>query len=249
MLKINEKFSVADFVKLGRTKIKEIVSKNKIPIVVGGTGLYVNSLLNEINFVENSNDNEIKQKINEDLANFGSEFLLKKLQQTDPAYAAKLHPNNVKRIVRALELNLTTGLTMEQISNLSLTKNKKFNVCYIGLNYLDRNKLYSAIETRVNKMVEEGLLNEARKILEKANKNSTSCQAIGYKEFVPFFENKIGLEQAISEIKKNTKHFAKRQLTWFKKNDKINWLFLDQFSLEEIKTKILNLFKNHFKLK
>ena len=248
ILNINELFSVADFVKIGNEAIKEIHSRKKIPIVVGGTGLYVKSLLEEINFIDYEIDSEIEEAVEKKLKTFGPECLLKDLKKLDSEYSKNLHPNNVKRIVRALKLNLSTGLTMKQISNLSLNCEKKFDVCYVGLTYFDRKNLYASIENRVDEMLSNGLLEEAKKILNGLKINSTAMQAIGYKELNGFFEGRTSLNESIKQIKKNTKRFAKRQLTWFRRDEKINWLFLDKNSLEEIKDEIFKLYCQHFNL-
>lgn len=245
---LNDCFSVVDYVKLAKTALNEVVQKNKKPIVVGGTGLYIDSFLNEISFdVKNCND-EIKTKLLNELKTFGSNYLLEKLKKIDFERAKKIHPNNHRRIVRALEIYYSTGKTATENEKNSKPKFKKLNCLKIGLNFSNRQALYNQINNRVDSMMEKGLLNEAKLIFNNYGKfnNSTAMQAIGYKEFEPYFLGVANLEDCIAKLKQNTRKFAKRQLTWFKRDEKINWFFLDESSNLKIFENILNLVQNFF---
>lgn len=245
---LNDDFSVVDFVKLASLALNEIVKKNKKPILVGGTGLYIDSFLNEISFNDFNQNNKIKLKILADLKNFGSAYLLEKLKKIDFEYAKKLHENNHRRIVRALEIYYSTGTTISEMEQKSKNKAKKLKYLKIGLNFLNRQILYEKINNRVDLMMEKGLLNEAMFVLKNCkNPNSTALQAIGYKEFKPYFSGTATLNECVLMLKKNTRRFAKRQLTWFRKSEYINWFSLDENSYEVNFQKILSLTENFFK--
>ena len=159
----------------------------------------------------------------------GNEALFEKLKEIDPETAAKTHANNLIRVVRAMEVYEVTGKTMSEHQKDSHPIPSIYDVCYIGTNFADRNKLYARIEQRIDEMLEEGVEEEARFLFEH-NGTCTAAQAIGYKEFYPYFRGEMSREDAISVLKKETRHYAKRQITWFRRNDKINWLFRDEFS-------------------
>ena len=243
---LNDRFSVFDYIKLAKMALNEIVNKNKKPILVGGTGLYIDSFLNEINFdVENCNS-EIRTKLLDELKTFGSNYLFEKLKKIDFEYAKKIHPNNHRRLVRALEIYYSTGKTLIKNEQNSKPKFQKLNYIKIGLNFLNRQTLYSKIDSRVDFMMRKGLLAEAELILNLCENclNSTAKQAIGYKEFVPYFSGVSSLDDCVAKLKQNTRNLAKRQLTWFKKDEKSNWFFLDDKS--DIFKDILNLVQTFF---
>ena len=226
---IDDEYSVADYVEEAKKCIEDVVSRNHIPIICGGTGLYVDSLLSNTEFSEIKSSPEIRKKLFDFAKENGNEALFKKLKEIDPESAAKTHANNLSRVVRALEVFEVTGKTMSEHQKDSHPVPSIYDVCYIGTNFSDREKLYERIEQRIDEMLEEGVENEARFLFEH-NGTCTAAQAIGYKEFYPYFRGEMSREEAVSVLKKETRHYAKRQLTWFRRNEKINWIFRDEYS-------------------
>lgn len=222
-----EDYSVALYQQATAECIAEIYSRGLLPVVCGGTGLYVDTLLNNVKLSEDSYDEELRVSLLKRAENEGADRLLEEVRAFDPEYAEKLHPNNVKRIVRALEVYKTTGTTMTEQNKLS-KQTSPYDVCFIGLDAEDRQFLYDRIDRRVDVMLERGLEEEAREYLSSAN-GSTSAQAIGYKELRPFFDGAITLDEAVENLKKATRRYAKRQLTWFRRNERINWLYIDKY--------------------
>lgn len=223
-LDISEEFSVADYVNLARTYIKDIYSRNKLPIICGGTGLYINSLIDNVQFEESNIDKSLREKLNKKAEIEGIESLLAELKEFDAeSYNRLARTNNARRIIRAIEIYRTTGITMtEQIKN-SKNLPSPYDAKLIGLNFSNRSDLYTRINNRVDKMVEKGLVHEAEEIL-KMPYSRTSMGAIGYKEFIPYFNGKLSLDCCIEKIKINTRHYAKRQITWFKRDERIKWI-------------------------
>ena len=217
----HENFSVAEFQELVRRKITEIHARGKIPFIVGGTGLYIQAVLYDYEFPDDSYDPELRQKLMDEVDEKGIEHFYQKLMAVDPVKAKKIHPNNKRRIVRALEVYYTTGETMSAIS----AKQKKepiYDCLIIGLT-MDREKLYERINARVDQMMDEGLLDEVKRLYEMDLKDVSATQAIGYKELFEYFEGKVSLEEAVENLKRNTRRFAKRQLTWFKNKMTVEW--------------------------
>ena len=227
-LDIDKEFSVADYVRLARNCIFEINNRGKVPFVVGGTGLYVDSLLNNIDFVEQEPDLELRKILNKRIETEGAECLLKELKTFDEKSANNIHPNNKIRIIRAIEIYKTTGITMtEHIENYK-KKKSIYDTIFIGLTYQNRNLMYENINKRVDRMIKLGLVEEAKKILH-SNASKTAMNAICYKELIPYFNNQCSLDEAVENLKRKTRKYAKRQLTWFRKNNKINWFFIDEY--------------------
>lgn len=227
----SEDYSVALYQQAASECISDIHSRGLLPVVCGGTGLYVDTLLNNIKLSEDSYDEELRYSLLKRAEDEGADKLLEEVRAFDPEYAEKLHPNNVKRIVRALEVYKTTGTTMT--GQIELSKQASpYDVCFIGLDAEDRQSLYDRIDSRVDLMLERGLENEAREYLASAN-GSTSAQAIGYKELQPYIDGKIPLDEAVDNLKRATRRYAKRQLTWFRRNERINWLFIDKYQKRE----------------
>ena len=220
-------FSVAEFSDLAREKVKEISNKGKVPVICGGTGLFIDSFLNNIKFAENKTDENFRQE----LLKKSPDELYNMLSEKDPEAAKKIHKNNVKRVARALEIYYSTEKNKTEQEKFSRTEPSPYEPLYIGINYKDRQKLYSRINLRVDKMVENGLVKEAEKML--PNCTETSCQAIGHKELKPFFEGECSLETCVEKLKQETRRYAKRQITWFKRNEKINWFYADDFEDED----------------
>ena len=223
-----ESFSVAEYQKMAGEYIRDIHSRGKLPVIVGGTGLYIDTLLNNIQFKEDSFDEALREKLLERVEKEGIENLLDELRGIDPEYAEKMHPNNVKRIVRALEVWYSLGVTMTQQIADSHAESP-YDVCFIGLDAEDRDFLYERINRRVGIMLENGLEAEAKDYLSQEN-TATSSQAIGCKELKPYFNGEITLAEAADNLRQATRRYAKRQLTWFRRNKEINWILIDKFN-------------------
>lgn len=223
-----ESFSVAEYQQLAGECIRDIHSRGKLPVIVGGTGLYIDTLLNDIKLTEDSFDEELRAKLLKRVEDEGVESLLEELRRIDPEYAEKMHPNNVKRIVRALEVWYSTGVTMTHQIEQS-HRESPYDVCFIGIDAKERDFLYERINRRVGIMLENGLEQEAREYLSAKN-TATSSQAIGCKELKPYFDGEITLSEAADNLRQATRRYAKRQLTWFRRNKQINWIMADSFS-------------------
>lgn len=220
------KFSVADFVKKARTVADEIALRKKNIIIVGGTGLYINSFIDNIIFEDEAPSEELRKRLNAEFDEYGGEEMLKRLKVFDKESAERLHPNNKKRIIRAFEIYLSSGITMTtQIENSQNTASP-YIPYMLGLNYSDRSVLYEKINIRVDEMVKKGLLEEAKHTYMSQN-GGTSVQAIGHKEFFPYFDGEVTLEEAVEQLKASTRRYAKRQLTWFRRDERINWIYRD----------------------
>ena len=224
-------FSVAEYQQLAGECIRDIHSRGKLPVIVGGTGLYIDTLLNNIQLTEDSFDEKVRENLLSRVEKEGVESLLAELQKIDPEYASKMHPNNVKRIVRALEVWYSSGVTMtQQIENSHAES--PYDVCFIGLDATDRDFLYERINRRVSIMLENGLEAEAADYLSQKN-TATSSQAIGCKELRPYFDGEISLVQAADNLRQATRRYAKRQLTWFRRNKEINWIMIDKYASKQ----------------
>lgn len=239
-LNTDETFSVADFVERAKVLIEEISARGRVPIVAGGTGLFVDSLVKNISFSEVGSN----AKIRNELAEKNNEELYEKLLKLDPNAAEDIHPNNRKRVIRALELCMSGTSKTEQNEN-SMLIDSPYDALYIGIGYKDRQKLYDRINKRVDLMLEAGLENEARQMLGK--QGLTARQAIGHKELQPYIDGNITLAEAAENLKRETRRYAKRQLTWFRRNENINWLYADEMSRDELVEKAVDLAKNHLK--
>jgi len=226
----DEEFTVADFKNHAEYYINRINNMGKIPIVVGGTGLYINSLVYELKFTKVKSNKDFRMKYNEIADKYGDEFIYDELCKIDKKTAEKISPRDRKRIIRALEIYYETGKPMSFFNEDFRRKKEKYNLVMIGLN-TDRNLLYSRIEKRVDKMIENGLIDEVRKLLDMGyDKNLPSLQAIGYKEIISYIDGELKLEEAIDLLKRNTRRFAKRQLTWFRRDDRIMWIDIKGFN-------------------
>ncbi|MBQ2775128.1 MAG: tRNA (adenosine(37)-N6)-dimethylallyltransferase MiaA [Clostridia bacterium] len=241
-LEPNEKFSVAAYCDMAKKCIEDINCRDKIPVITGGTGLYYSSLIDNVTFLDEDEDTSIRDNLTNRLENEGASILLEELRSIDPETADKLHPNNAGRIVRALELYYKSGITMSEQKRLSRLAGETYNCTAIGLDARDRQFLYDRINLRVDKMVELGLLEEAEKFL-SSESGKTSSQAIGYKELRPYFDGKISLDEALNNLKMETRRYAKRQLTWFRRDKRINWLYIDEMSYDELLSQTLTIIK------
>lgn len=231
-LDCGETFSVADFVTEARQKIQEILSRGCLPMVVGGTGLYVNSLADNISFTEIVSDPALRTQLLQRLKDEGGQVLLEELRHFDPQMAQSLHPNNGNRIVRAIEVYQLTGITMTEHQRRSRQQPSPYRLCMLGLTCRDREKLYQRIDQRVDEMMKKGLLEEARKIL-NMGELKTAYQAIGYKELKPYFDGNCSLDQAVDKIKQESRRYAKRQLTWFRRDPRIHWIMIDESARDQ----------------
>lgn len=221
-------FSVADYVTLARDAVSQIAAEGKLPVVVGGTGLYIQALVDNVRFDDTCSDTELREQLYKTAAEQGNLYLWEKLREADPKTAAKLHPNNLSRVVRALEVYHKTGVPISEHQYNSRLEESPYEPLMIGLNFSDRNELYRRIDRRVDSMISDGLVEEARQFYESGGA-ATAAQAIGYKELIPFFKGEAPLEECVLRIKTETRHYAKRQLTWFRRDARINWFYLDEF--------------------
>ena len=236
-LNLNQSFSVAEYVDLARNKIKEIAEKGKIPIVVGGTGLYISSLLDNTEFTSEETDYNLRAELEERFDTVGAENMLKELAEFDPQSAERLHPNNRRRIIRAFEVYKLTGKTITEQNELSHKNEGFIEPLVIGINYSEREKLYERIGLRVDIMLKNGLLEEAETTFNDAN-GKGAFQAIGHKELYGYFDGSVTLEEATELLKQQTRRYAKRQITWFKRDERINWIYAD-ICEDAVKTALL----------
>lgn len=220
-------FSVADYVGLASEQIAEIYARGRLPVIAGGTGLYVRSLLTNVSFAPQGRDDTLRECLQKKAETEGPESLAEELRSFDPESAQRIHPNNIGRMIRAIEVYRVTGVTMTEQMKRSKEVPPPYNDVVIGLTYRDREKLYRAINLRVDKMMQAGLLQEAEKVYQLPFP-STAAQAIGYKEFFPYFRGECSLEDSVESVKRESRRYAKRQLTWFRRDEKINWLFVDE---------------------
>jgi tRNA dimethylallyltransferase len=227
-----DEYSVASFCEDAKKAVEEITSKGKIPVLVGGTGLYIDSFINNTTFFETSGSKAVREKLYEELKEFGIEKLYQELLAVDSKAAEKIHPNNEVRVIRALEIYRTTGQTLTEQNRRSHDEESEYEPLYIGIAYKDREKLYERINKRVDLMLEAGLLEETRAFYEKYP-SQTAINAIGYKELKPFLDGNKSLEDCVSHLKQATRRYAKRQLTWFNRNEKINWIYPDTYNNSE----------------
>ncbi len=219
-------FSVADYVNLAKLKINEVYSRGKQPILVGGTGLYVNSLIDNIAFTEEKKDDALRATLEEEFDQKGGAEMLKLLGEFDPETASRLHERDRRRIIRAFEVYRQTGKTVTEQNADSKREPSPYNALLIGIAYRDRATLYDRINRRVDIMLENGLLEEAKKYCSLSKKGSG--QAIGHKELAPYFAGEATLDDALETLKRETRRYAKRQLTWFCRDERINWIYADE---------------------
>lgn len=220
-------FTVADYTAAASKKLAEIHAAGRLPVVVGGTGLYVNSLIDNIRFVKQDTDPQLRSRLERELSEVGGEEMLERLRALDPVAAQRLHPNDTKRIIRAFEIYSLTGHTVSEQNAASRREGTPYDPVMIGIDFLDRQALYDRINRRVDIMLEEGLLQEARADFE-SGLSGGAVQAIGHKELFPYFRGELELEAAVESLKRATRRYAKRQLTWFRRDERIHWLFADE---------------------
>jgi len=226
-LELYESFTVADYVSVARKKINDILGSGKNCIVVGGTGLYINSLVDNIIFSPQENDVDLRKSLEAEMEEKGAEAMLEYLATFDPHSAQKLHPNNKRRIIRAIEVYKSTGKTFTQLNEISKQETSPYNPIMIGITYKDRERLYDRINKRVDLMLQNGILEEAKQYF-SLELGSGAAQAIGHKELSGYLNGQCELEEAVENLKRATRHYAKRQLTWFGRDERINWIYADE---------------------
>ena len=218
-----ERFTVSDYKKLAEKEIKEILNKGKTPIIVGGTGLYINSLIHNIEYKEMKFDKNYREKLEKIALEKGNKYLYDIAKNIDEEAIKSISVNDKKRIIRILEIYKATGKNKTQLEVESRKNEVPFEYKIFGI-YIKREKLYDRINKRVDMMIEQGLIEEVKKIKDKYDKFPTAMQAIGYKEVIEYLENKLNKEEMLEKIKMETRRYAKRQITWFKRNKDIKWL-------------------------
>ena len=225
-------FSVSEFQKRANNYIDEIVKNNKIPLVTGGTGLYLNSLIYNMDFAKSDADNKLRESLRLELEEKGIDYMHNKLKELDEEAANRIHKNNTKRVIRALEVCLS-GKKMSDFSN-DLKLNEKYEPIIIVLNR-DRSHLYKRIDMRVDLMIKEGLEDEVKKLISMGyTKDLISMQGIGYKEIIKYLDGEYSYDEAIEIIKRDSRRYAKRQLTWFRRYKDAMWFDLDEYKDEKI---------------
>ena len=229
----DESYNVDKYVDNSSECIKDVFSRGKIPILAGGTGLYADSLLGGISFVKTKGDETYRKYLFDLAEKEGNEYVHKMLETIDPVSFKSIHPNNVRRVVRALEVYKCTGNTITYHNEMSRKVPSPYNPLIFGLTR-DREELYERIDKRVDTMVEKGLVEEAENLYnEGLSADLTSMQGLGYKEFIKYFEGEISLSEAIEILKRDTRHYAKRQLTWFNRNKDLVWINLSEMTYDE----------------
>lgn len=222
----DEKFSVAQYVSMAKKCIDDILSRGKLPILAGGTGLYINSLIDNVNFSNAGENPQIRDELFKIAQEKGNDYLFSMLKEIDPEICNEIHQNNLPRVVRAIEIFKLTGKNMSWHKLNSRQKASDYDLCLIGLTANDRQKLYDRINLRVSIMVENGLIDEAKNLFSSIY-CGTAKQAIGYKELEDYFNKTKSLDECLDKIRMESRRYAKRQLTWFRKDERINWIEFD----------------------
>ncbi len=239
-----EAYSVGRYQKEAQEAILSVYAKEKLPLVVGGTGLYINALIYDFSMGKLPQRTQYREQLEERVQNEGLGFLYEELKKYDPSAARKIHPNDKRRIIRGLEVYYYTG---EPISKQQTKRYQSpYNLCTFGL-YMEREKLYSLIEKRIDRMLAEGLLNEVQFLKDNGYKHTTAMQGLGYKELNAYLEGEMGYQEAVKKFKKNTRRFAKKQLSWFRRDPNIEWIDLTNLSANEAANKIFHcVMKEYF---
>ena len=234
----SQEFNVVIFQKMALNAMEEIEKRNKIPIIVGGTGFYIQSVLYQIDFTPNEDQGEVRKELETLALTKGKEYLHEKLREVDPLSAREIHANNQKRVIRALEYYRLTGEPISKHNIEQRQKESPYDFSYFVLND-KRERLYQRIDQRVDEMVSQGLVEEVRALKNMGyDRSFVSMQGLGYKEILDYLEDKISLDEAVYRIKRDTRHFAKLQITWFKREKEVIWVQKDLFDYDE--EKILN---------
>ena len=222
-----DEFSVARYVALADSCAQDILSRGMVPIVVGGTGLYLDALIACNTFSGDEADPALREKLNRLAAEQGNQVVHEMLKKVDPVSAARLHPNNLKRVVRALEVYYQTGMTIDALNQKNRRAAPKYQAVKLGVCPSTREALYERINTRVDVMLREGLLSEIEHLLKNGKLSGTAVQAIGYKEYIPYFQGMSSLENCTEQLKQHSRNYAKRQLTWVRRDPTLQWITYD----------------------
>ena len=235
ILEPTQDFNVVLFQKYAKEAMEQIYAEGKIPIIAGGTGFYIQSVLYDIDFTENDEDTQLRRELEELAKQKGAQYLHMVLQECDPKSAEMIHANNVKRVIRAIEFYRQTGKPISEHNEQERGKESAYDSHYFVLTDV-RDRLYANIDRRVDQMLEEGLVEEVKKLMEMGCKReSTAMQGLGYKEIIAYLLGEITLDEAVYLIKRDTRHFAKRQLTWFRREKDVIWVEKDQFAYDDEK--------------
>lgn len=227
VLEPTEEFNVVRFQTMAKAAMEDIYTRGRIPLIVGGTGFYIQSVLYDIDFTESEGDTAYRHELEELSKKEGNEILYRMLSEVDPQSAGELHPNNVKRVIRALEYHHLTGQKISEHNQEQRQKVSPYDAYYFVLT-MDRAKLYQRIDLRVDLMLEQGLVEEVRKLKDMGlTKNNVSMQGLGYKEILAYLNGEMTFKEAVYTIKRDTRHFAKRQLTWFRREPDAVWIDCD----------------------
>ncbi len=240
ILSPEQNFSCADYATLAKAKIEEITSRGKTPIFCGGTGLYLDSVLEIPSFTDTVKNEALRNELENFASENGVHALHEMLREIDPESAEQIHENNVKRVIRAIEIFKTTGKKKSELDALSKTKESPYDAIVFFLTAKDKNLLYSRIGNRVDQMIESGLVDECRALFDRGllDGKTTASGAIGYKEFIPYFTGEASLDDCVATLKLSTRHYAKRQLTWFKKKN-YHTIYTDESSALDEALKII----------
>ena len=235
VLEPDEEFHVVRFQEMAKEAMKEIYSKGKIPILTGGTGFYIQAVVKDIDFSQDTEKSSVRERLENLAQEKGGEYLHELLAQRDPESAEKIHPNNIKRVIRALEYYELTGEKISLHNEREGEKVSPYNTAYFVLND-HRERLYERIDRRVDQMMEEGLVEEVRRLAQMGyTRDMVSMQGLGYKEILAYLEGEYSLEEAVYVLKRDTRHFAKRQLTWFRREKDVIWVNKPDFDYDDKK--------------
>lgn len=243
---VEQSYNVAAYTDDARSVLDDLMQRRVLPIICGGTGLYLDHLLGNTDFFDIPIQPAVREKYQKLAAEHGNEYVHGMLQAIDPILAAQLHPNDSKRVIRGLEVQEITGQRLSDIQKES-HRESPYRVLYLGLNYEDRSLLYDRIDRRVDLMVENGLLDEVKTLLEQYTLSDTARGAIGYKELFACFESSADVGEAIALIKQRSRNYAKRQLTWFRRNREVHWLYRDRSTDEELIAEAIRLTETFLK--
>lgn len=228
-----EEFHVVRFQEMAKRCMEKIYARGKIPLVVGGTGFYIQALLYDIDFTEQESDTAYREQLEAEAEAHGNEYLHQKLAKSDPASAAAIHPNNRKRVIRALEFYHKSGQPISAHNEQEHQKESPYNSAYFVLND-ERARLYARIELRIDRMLEQGLVREVQRLKEMGcTRSMVSMQGLGYKEILSYLDGEISLEEAVYILKRDTRHFAKRQITWFRRERDVIWVNKQEFEYDD----------------
>lgn len=230
-----EEFHIVHFQELAKKAMEDIYNRGKTPVFVGGTGFYIQAITKDIDFTEGEEDKQYREELSRLAAEKGNEFLHEMLREVDKKSAEEIHANNVKRVIRALEFYKENGVPISQHNEEQKQNETPYNLAYFVLN-APRDLLYERIDRRVDEMMENGLVKEVQKLKDMGcRREMTSMQGLGYKEILSFLDGEIPLDEAVRILKRDTRHFAKRQLTWFRRESNVVWVDKDKFAFNDEK--------------